>query len=139
MLDYIWAILYKFKCQNTIYFTKIFYLISSLEKIQRWVTKCILKLPFSCCQSCEQQLKTLSLLPISYWHEYLDMLLFFKITHGLVDIDPTVVPITHSTRHTIVCQYSCYKIVCTFKKMQDFNRSTAIYCMNNRNLEHSVR
>ena len=84
------------------------YFISNLEKIWRRATKYILKLPFSCCQSYEKRLKTLSLLPISYWHEYLDMLLFFKITHGLVDIDPTIVPITHSTRHTIVCQYSCY-------------------------------
>ena len=84
------------------------YLISNLEKIQRRATKYILKLPFSCCQSYEKRLKTLSLLPISYWHEYLGMLLFFKITRGLVNIEPTIVPIARSTRHTIVCQYSRY-------------------------------
>ena len=76
------------------------YLILNLEKIQRQATRYILKLPFSCCQSYEQRLKTLSLLPISYWHEYLDMLLFFKITHSLVDIDLTIVPSACSTRHT---------------------------------------
>ena len=65
------------------------------------------------CQSYEQRLKAFSLLPISYWHEYLDMLLFSKITHGLVDIDPKIAPIARSTRHTIVCQYSCYQILCT--------------------------
>ena len=86
------------------------YLISNLEKIQRRATKYILKLPFSCCQSYEKRLKTLSLLPISYWHEYLGMLLFFKITRGLVNIEPTIVPIARSTRYTIVCQYSRYQI-----------------------------
>ena len=86
------------------------YLISNLEKIQRRATKYILKLPFSCCQSYEKRLKTLSLLPISYWHKYLGMLLFFKITRGLVNIEPTIVPIARSTRHAIVCQYSRYQI-----------------------------
>ena len=51
------------------------------------------------------------LLPISYWHEYLGMLLFFKITRGLVNIEPTIVPIARSTRHTIVCQYIRYQIL----------------------------
>ena len=103
------------KCRRSIYLTIIrphlgystqvwvpqsIYLISNLEKIQRQATKYILTPPFSCSQSYEQWLKTLSLLPIRYWHEYLDILLFFKITHGLVDIDPTIVPIAHSKRHT---------------------------------------
>ena len=74
------------------------YLISNLEKIQRRATKYILKLPFTCCQSYEKRLKTLSLLPISYWHEYLGILLFFKITRGLVNIEPTIVLIARSTR-----------------------------------------
>ena len=79
---------------------KSIYHISNLEKIQRRATKHILKLPFLCCQSYKQWLKTLSLPPISSWYEYLDMLLFFKIIHGMVDIDPTIVFIAHSTRHT---------------------------------------
>ena len=38
------------------------YLISNLGKIQRRATKYFLKIPFSCCQSYEQRLKTLPLL-----------------------------------------------------------------------------
>ena len=114
------------------------YLILNLEKIQRQATRYILKLPFSCCQSYEQQLKTLSLLPISYWHEYLDMLLFFKITHSLVDIKPyNCSYCLFCKTHMIVCQYSSYQILCT--EMQDFNLSMVIYGMGNKNLEHTVR
>ena len=43
----------------------------------------------------------INLLPICYWHELLDMMLFYKITHNLVDIDPSLRPIVRcSSRPT---------------------------------------
>ena len=54
-------------------------LISRLERVQRRASKYILGLPFLCEASYEQRLKKLKLLPISYWHEYLDMMFLFKV------------------------------------------------------------
>ena len=76
-------------------------LIQHLERIQRRATKYILNLPFSTSVEYTTRLKTLNLLPICYWHELLDMMLFYKITHNLVDIDPSLRPIVRcSSRPT---------------------------------------
>ena len=32
----------------------------------------------------------LNLLPISYWHEFLDMIIFFKVLTGTVRVIPSV-------------------------------------------------
>ena len=32
------------------------------------------------------------MLPLSFWHEYLDMTFLFKIIHGQVNIDPDLIP-----------------------------------------------
>ena len=34
----------------------------------------------------------LNLLPLAYWHEYLDMVFFFKAVTGRVEINPAVSP-----------------------------------------------
>ena len=61
-------------------------LIAKLERIQRRATKFILKLPYSSNISYKPRLQTLNLIPICYWHELLDLpLFFFKLTHGLVN------------------------------------------------------
>ena len=59
-------------------------LLTKLERPQRRATKYILSLPFACSVSCTSRLQSLHLLPICYWHEYLDMVYFFKVIHGLV-------------------------------------------------------
>ena len=62
-------------------------LITTIEGTQRGVTKYILKLPFPCTISYMDRLKSLDLLPLTLWHEYLDMaFFFFKIIHGLVSV-----------------------------------------------------
>ena len=50
-------------------------LIRKLERVQRRATKYILDLPFICDQTetYRDRLTKLNLLPISYWHEFLDM------------------------------------------------------------------
>ena len=44
------------------------------------------------------RLHSLHLLPVSYWHEYLDLTLFFKITHGFVET--SALPVIRATRRT---------------------------------------
>ena len=68
-------------------------LISLLERTQRRATKYILNLPFSTDVDYNTRLQSLQLLPISYWHEYLDLTFFFKITHGI--IETSVVPVIY--------------------------------------------
>ncbi len=69
-------------------------LISLLERTQRRATKYILNLPFSTDVDYNTRLQSLQLLPISYWHEYLDLTFFFKITHGI--IETSVVPVIYA-------------------------------------------
>ena len=59
-------------------------LIHKLERTQRRAAKYILNLPFSTDIEYKTRLQTLHLLPLCYWHGYLDLILFFKITRGLV-------------------------------------------------------
>ena len=67
-------------------------LIRKIERIQRRATKYILNLPFLGEESYKDRLIKLALLPVSYWHEYLDMVFFFKSVTGLVKVNPTVIP-----------------------------------------------
>ena len=67
-------------------------LIVKLERIQRRTTKFTLKLPYSSNISYKSRLQTLNLIPIFYWHELLDLTFFFKLTHGLVNVNSSVLP-----------------------------------------------
>ena len=68
-------------------------LIVKLERIQRRATKFMLKLPYSSNISYKSRLQTLNLIPICYWHELLDLtFFFFKLTHGLVNVNSSVLP-----------------------------------------------
>ena len=73
-------------------------LIDMLERTQRRATKYILNLPFSTDVDYKTRLQSLHLLPVSYWHEYLDLILFFKITHGLVEM--SALPDIHVMQRT---------------------------------------
>ena len=75
-------------------------LTSKLERIQRRATRFILNLPYSSTISYNSCLQTLNLLPICYWHELLDLVFFFKITHGLVNVDSSVLPDVRKYRRT---------------------------------------
>ena len=67
-------------------------LIVKLERIQRRTTKFTLKLPYSSNISYKSRLQTLNLIPICYWHELLALTLFFRLTHGLVNVNSSVLP-----------------------------------------------
>jgi hypothetical protein len=59
-------------------------LIARLERVQRRASKYILDLPFLCESSYTQRLIDLVFLPLSYWHEYLDMLFNYFFTRQIV-------------------------------------------------------
>ena len=71
-------------------------LLKQVEHTQRRATKFILELPFSSTMDYTTRFQVLSLLPICYWHEYLDMVLFYKISHGLVHINASLLPTIRS-------------------------------------------
>ena len=52
--------------------------IQTLERVQRRSTKFILSLPFQTDISYPKRLAKLNILPITYWHEYLDLVYLFK-------------------------------------------------------------
>ena len=62
--------------------------------MQRHATKLILKLPFHCDVTYKTCLQLRNLLPISYWHEFLDIAFFYKAVHNLVFIDKEAPPAT---------------------------------------------
>ena len=77
-------------------------LIHRVERVQRMATKYILNLPYLCSETYRERLVSLGLLPLSYWHEYLDLVFFFKAVNGLVDVShdvlPKVISLTRTTR-----------------------------------------
>ena len=60
-------------------------LIKRVERVQRRATKYILNLPYHCEVTYEDPLQATNLLPVSFWHEYLDLTFFFKMkVNGMV-------------------------------------------------------
>jgi hypothetical protein len=53
------------------------------ERVQRRASKFIHKLPFMCTESYKDRLMSINLLPVSYWHEYLHLMFFFKAINGI--------------------------------------------------------
>ena len=47
---------------------------------------------FFCPDSYQDHLARNSLLPICYWHEYLDLVFFFKALNGLIEKDQDILP-----------------------------------------------
>ena len=76
-------------------------LLKRVENVQRRATKLILKLPFRCDVTYKTCLQLTNLLPVSYWHEFLDIVVFYKVVNNLVFKDSEALPATRqSTRST---------------------------------------
>ena len=76
-------------------------LLKRVENVQRRATKLILKPSFRCNVTYKTRLQLTKLLPISFWHEFLDIVLFYKAVNNLVFKDSEVLPATgQSTRST---------------------------------------
>ena len=83
-----------------LWFSRTVDLISCLECIQRRASKYILDLPFICETSYKQRLIDMNFLPLSYWHEYLDMLFFYKTNCSIMRISESVLPKPNISRIT---------------------------------------
>ena len=69
-------------------------LIKQAERTHRRATKYVLDLPFRCDTIYQQRLLLLDLIPLCYWHEFLDIVLFYKLINGHVSIDTNLLPST---------------------------------------------
>ena len=58
------------------------------ERVQRRAKE----FPFRTDTSYKQRLLLLNLLPLCYWHEFLDMVLYFTLIHGIMNIDIQLLP-----------------------------------------------
>ena len=58
------------------------------ERVQRRAKE----FPFRTDTSYKQKLLLLNVLPLCYWHEVLDMVLYFKLIHGIMNIDIQLLP-----------------------------------------------
>ena len=108
-------------------------MISKLERIQRRVTKFILCLPFLTNISYKERLIYVNLLPVCYWHDLLDLIYFYKATHNMIHLDPSVVPFVRDcarrTRISVTSSQSFVPKRCrtsTFQK-SFFIRTTRIW------------
>ncbi len=63
-----------------------------MERVQRRASKFILNLPFLCYESYRERLIALELMPLSYWHEYFDLLHFCKAVTGQLKISKYILP-----------------------------------------------
>ena len=67
-------------------------LVRKTESVQRQASKFTLKLPFTCTESYKDRLMYINLLPVSYWHEYLDLMFFFKAINGIITVPKEILP-----------------------------------------------
>ena len=70
----------------------------SVERIQRRASKFILSLPFRTDVSYKERLTKLRLLPLCYWHEYLDIVYLFKSMSS--DPNISILNTARTTRRT---------------------------------------
>ena len=109
-------------------------LIKRAERVQRRATKFILKLPFICTETYKDRLITTNLIPISYWHELLDLTLFFKATNGLITLHNDVLPLevaskrlTRASSNTNIITYRPPKCRTLTFQRSFFIRTTRIW------------
>ena len=99
-------------------------LLKRVENVQRRATKLILKLPFRCDVTYKTRLQFTNLLPISYWHEYLDMVFFYKAVNNLVFKDSEALPVTRQfMRSTRTSRSSAFTYIPNRSRTLSYQRS----------------
>ena len=71
--------------------------ILTIERVQRRATKFILSLPYQTDILCKERLQILGIIPLCYWHEYLDIVYIFK---NLINDSDSNISVKVSTRET---------------------------------------
>ena len=83
--------------------------------------------------SYKERLIYVNLLPVCYWHELLDLIYFYKATHNMIHLDPSVVPFVRDcarmTRISVTCSQSFVPKRCRTSTIQKsfFIRTTRIW------------
>ena len=85
-------------------------LLKRAENVQRQATKLILKLPFRCDVTNKTRLQLTNLLSIPYWHEFLDIVFFYKAVNNLVFINSEALPTTSINEIYRVIEQQCYSV-----------------------------
>ncbi len=99
-------------------------LIDDIEKVQRRSTKYILNLGFITNIPYTRRLIQLDLLPLTYWHEYLDLVLLYKIINNYTYIDESSLPkIAKSGSTRSETNENLIKFVIPFAKTVTFQTS----------------
>ena len=71
----------------------------------------------------------LDLLPLCYWHEFLDLVFFFKCIHGMVNINNNVLPPTQNReRITRSADTNCLMFITTKCRTATFQKSFLSRC-----------
>ena len=68
-------------------------LLKQVESVQRRATKYILKLPFRTDIAYKTRLQLTNLIPLSYWHEFLHIVFYFKVVNDLIYIDSSALSV----------------------------------------------
>ena len=99
-------------------------LIKRTERIQRRASKFILNLPFICDVSYSKRLEMLNLIPLCYWHEFLDLVFYFKCVHGIININGNILPSNQiRQRATRLANPNCLKFTTPKCRTTTFQRS----------------
>lgn len=75
-------------------------LIEIIERVQRRATKYILSLPYRTEISYKERLTLTELIPLCYWHEYLDLVYTYKLIVNNTDTQFKITKPVRVTRHT---------------------------------------
>ena len=75
-------------------------LIEIIERVQRRATKYILSLPYSTAISYKERLRLTELIPLCYWHEYLDLVYTYKSIVNNTDTQFNISKPVRVTRRT---------------------------------------
>ena len=105
-------------------------LLKRKENVQRRATKLVLKLPLRCDVTCKTRLQLTNLLPISCWHEVLDIVFFYTAVNNLVFIDSEALPATkQSTRSTRSSSSNAITYIPKRRRTVTCQRSFSIRCV----------
>ena len=114
-------------------------LLKQVENVHRRATKPILKLPFRCDVTYKTRLQLTNLLPISYWHEFLDIVFFCKAVKNLVFIDSVALPATRqSARSTRSSSSNPITYIPKWSRTVTYQRSFFIRTCRTWNVLHHI-
>ena len=104
-------------------------LIKRLERIQGRASKFILDLPFICNVSYCKRLQLLDLIPLCYWHEFLDLIFYFKRITRIITVNDNILPsIQSKERATRSTDTDCLKFITPKCKTATYQKSFMFRC-----------